>query len=358
MRVAFTLLIILNVISGRAQSESLVSIIRIEDNVKVRDTDIIKEIVIKRKLLKKSKNDLIKQAIDSTRHYNANCFHITYYDESESTNMEGWSLKWPPYLKGYIYKLDSVENIALYDRLNKAQYQRDSIVINRKTTKSFELELGGQVSNFELKNNSGYIRSEGLENGGYVNFYFHLNYVKTINTKRNLNARLGIGLAREYLYFNPLVSLKEAGVSELDSITIAEIGNWEYQFLVPLSITYELPNIIKIGYGIRFYAGIENRFRIYRSGLDNVMVENYNVETNEGPIYSDMEFSKKINEKYSTHIKSFSVQANFGIALLTPKMISGGIRINRIILPPFNNNQKLSTHFGMTVFINAPLFNL
>ena len=65
----------------------------------------VKEIRVRRNLIKKTKKSLLQQCMDSTRHFGGNCFKVTYYDDNESviiTKGQGF----PDYIRGEIYALN------------------------------------------------------------------------------------------------------------------------------------------------------------------------------------------------------------------------------------------------------------
>ena len=79
-------------------------VIGTDEMVNLADSNFIREIIIKRKVRRKSYKQLVQQAIDSTSQYNGNCFQVTYFNKSPSTHIAG--LKWPDYLRGKIYKIN------------------------------------------------------------------------------------------------------------------------------------------------------------------------------------------------------------------------------------------------------------
>lgn len=192
---------------------------------------------------------------------------------------------------------------------------------------------------------------------GNLSFFLHFTHVKKSKTK-GLSYRYGLGLSREYLGIYPLLTLKDANISEIDSVIIGEVNNWEYQLLLPISISYEFPNLFKQGYGLRLTAGIENRLRVHRIATESYLVSNYSFEDNLGDFFEDEKLTNLVNEKYSNFIRPYAMQANIGLEFLPPELISGGFKFINLIIHPFGKGQKLSRQFGVMVYINIPLFNL
>lgn len=335
------------------QSNSNIVVISIGDDITIPDSDLIKEIHIQRKLINKSLATLTEQALDSTIFYGGNCLQVTYYDTRGRTNITNGY--YPDYFRANIFKIDSAKLSEIKRITQNNQKVKDSLILNRETSKDFEILVGLQLSSYYLKNNAGFIEKGGQ--GGYGNCFFYFNRVINSKLDDKLNIRLGVGAAREYLFFYPLVTLKETNIANTDSIRIGLVKNWEYQFLVPVSISYEFPNLIKKGYGLNFTLGIENRFRIHRIRTTSQLVANYNFEENHGENYEDKHLTQKANDLYSNFINPFSIQINAGIGLMTPELDSGGIRLTNMIVPSFGNGQKMNNQFGLMFFVNIPLFD-
>ncbi|MDF1698761.1 MAG: hypothetical protein P1U56_23105 [Saprospiraceae bacterium] len=342
------------VLNGQINADII--LIPLEDKITIPDSNFTKEIHIKRGVFKKSRTKLIEQAIDSTKWYDGNCLKITYYDDRENTTITKGEI--PDYLSAKIYKLDEDKKEEYRKGIERNQLRRDSVLIHRKTSKDFEIVFGVHYSKFNMKNNEGFIVEGKGDFEGYFNLFFHLNRVFVSSRNDHLHYRIGIGAAREYLSFYPLVTLENAGISNLESIRIGEVGNWEYQVLVPMSISYELPNLIKKGFGLRFFLGMEHRFRIHQVKTQSLLVANYSFEKNRGDVYENEPITQKVNELYANFINPYSLQVNFGIGLLPPEIGSGGIKLTHLAVPSFGKGQKINSQFGLMVYLEMPLFNL
>lgn len=335
--------------------QSDVVVISLEDDISVPDSNFIQEISIKRKFFKKSYSKLIAQAVDSASTYEGNCLKITYHDKSESTSIK--QKEYPDYLRANIYNIDNTLKTEIEGVIEDNQIESDSLLRSRKTSKDFEISLGMQYASFHLENNEGFNIDEkgGLE--GYFNFFFDFNRVFKFKNDPKLNFRIGIGAARENLIFSPLVTLEEAGISNTDSIRVAEVENWEYQLLFPISISYEFPNLIKSGFGIRIILGVENRYRMFRARTENVLIANYSLGDDSGVVYENEQLSNKTNDHFSGFITPYSMQVNIGIGLLNHELGSGGIRFTNLLIPSFGEGQKIKEQFGLMVYIDIPLFD-
>lgn len=349
----FYVLILTNLTFGQSRLD--VVGIDIEDRLTLPDSCFIKEIVIKRKLISKNLEQLKNQATDSTLQYQGNCYIITYYDNRDTLYLKKG--KFPDYLRANIYKVNPIQLNELSRIVKINSKTRDSLILNRKTNKDFEFVGGFQIAKFNLKSKSGYISNNVGATGSSLSIFVQLNKVVKSKINSNLYYRYGVGASREYLGFYPLVTLREAQISDIDSIRIGEIANWEYQIHFPVSISYEFPNIIKKGFGLKLYFGLENRFRFYRVNTDNQMVANYNFTDNFGLTYKNEEISQIVNKKYSEFIRPYSLQLNFGIGIVPPELGSGGIKFTNIIIPTFGNGQKINQQLGVTFFVEIPIFN-
>ena len=43
--------------------------------------------------------------------------------------------------------------------------------------------------------------------------------------------------------------------------------------------------------------------------------------------------------------------------IISPVLISAGIKVNRLVAHPFGINQNFNSQLGFTLFLNVPLFN-
>jgi hypothetical protein len=338
-----------------AQSNLEVLVINLEDSIAIPDSNFIQEIRIKRKLLKRTLPQLKEQVADSARLYKGNCLQITYHDKSKTTTIE--NRQFPDYIRAKIYAIDMAEKIRLTKIVEQNEIRRDSLIRHRPTSKDFEISLGFQTSQFTLKDNPGFILRNNSPYNGSLNFFFHLNRVFKPQKNKQLNYRIGVGAAREYLGFYSLVTLEEAGIANTDTIRIGEVENWEYQLLIPLSISYEFPNLIKKGSGVRFFLGFENRIRLHRIATEATLVTNYDFQANIGDYHEDEILMQKTNDLFSNFINPYSLQINLGIGFLQPELGSAGIKVTNMLIPSFGNGQKFTRQVGFLFFLELPLFN-
>ncbi len=66
-----------------AQNKSDILLVDSKYNISISADKFVKEISVKRGLIKKTKKALLQQCIDSTKYYKGNCFKITYFNDNE-----------------------------------------------------------------------------------------------------------------------------------------------------------------------------------------------------------------------------------------------------------------------------------
>jgi len=112
------------------EKDKKVHIINFENDVELYNSELIKEIRIKKKFRKKTYQRLIDQVVDSTKIYGGDCIKITYYDDSDNVQMES-KFKWPNHLVAEIYNLNPQYKNTIISEINRIKAERDSIFENR-----------------------------------------------------------------------------------------------------------------------------------------------------------------------------------------------------------------------------------
>lgn len=135
-----------------AQNKSDILIIDSKYDISVSVDRFVKEVSVPRGLIKKTKNGLLQQCIDSTKYYGGNCFKVTYYDDNDFVVINGNT---PDYIRGKIYTLDESEihkikaNIENYKPSKADSYQVNSSKNNNDSLKvkyeaNFVFQYGGE----------------------------------------------------------------------------------------------------------------------------------------------------------------------------------------------------------------------
>lgn len=343
-----------NYLDGQIDTD--VVVIDLEDDTTPPESKFIKEIRIKRKFLIKTLGQLRAQAVDSAKIYRGNCLKITHFDNNESLVIKKG---YPDYLRARIYHIENYEQKhRIKDTVKRNKYIRDSLLINRKTTADYQLILGYQDSGFNLKKNRGYNLGDPEDWALYGSFFFHINRVFESKKVKRLKYHVGIGGAKNYLGIYPLVSLKETGIVDVDSVKVGKVGYWDYSLLVPISLSYELPNIYKKGFGVRFFVGVENSITLYRSKTESILTTNFDPEKNIGDLYEDENLNKKVNDYFSELVGPYSLRLNAGIGLIKKERGSGGVKYTHMYISPFKKGQKINKQYGFLIFLEIPLFDI
>lgn len=333
-----------NCLDGQVDTD--VVVIDLEDDTMPPESKFIKEVRIKRKFLIKTLGQLRAQAVDSAKIYRGNCLKITHFDENKS-------------LRARIYHIRNYEQKhRIKDRVKRNKNIRDSLLINRKTTSDYQLILGFQYSGFNLKKNPGYNLGDPEDWALYGSFFFHLYRVFESKKVKRLKYHVGIGGAKNYFGIYPLVTLKETGIADIDSIQVGEVGYWDYPLLVPISLSYELPNIYKKGFGVRFFVGVENSITLYRSKTESILTTNFDSDKNIGDLYKDENLNKKVDDYFSEFVGPYSLQLNAGIGFIDKERGSVGVKYTHMYISPFKKGQKINKQYGFLIFLEIPLFDI
>lgn len=225
------------------------------------------------------------------------------------------------------------------------------------------LDMGFNVNTYEIKSKSGFSNNSDAEE---ISVFINLLGRKKISEKISCDS--GFGISREILGFNPLIKVSEVKGLEnsgLDTLTIAKIGNWDWQFQLPLSFSYKLydqinvlPPLIIIP-GVRITTGITNRITFDRINTDNIIINNY-YETNGNSFeYFDENLNRKISDYYSKKIKSYNLMMDLGLEFFYKMKMAGflgGIKYNRFLLSPLDcfikNKFSMTGYIGICYEIN------
>ncbi len=108
-----------------AQNSTDILIIDSKYDISISNEKFVKEIHIKRGLIKKNKYVLNKQCVDSTRFYNGNCFKITYYNENDFVTLKKGKIT-NDYIVGKIYSLNENEIQKIRSEIENYQYLKSN----------------------------------------------------------------------------------------------------------------------------------------------------------------------------------------------------------------------------------------
>ena len=326
------------------------------DKVAPQNGKVIKDISVKR-TENRTFVQLMRQVRDSTKTYGGNCFLITAYDTSKAATLDIRTFKPFDYMQGRIFLIDDDEKLVLQKAIIENHRIRDSLKVNY-TSKDFELAVGLNFMPFDLKQNEGFISEHEGNFEAFVDLSVAINRTWKHPRNRNANVKLGLGLSRTYLGFYPLITLKEANIADIDTVRVGEIGNWEYQLMIPMSISIVEPNLIEDGTGIKLIMGVEYRHRIYHINTDNILTENYDFAQNIGTVVEDKLLTKLTNEHYNQLISPYSLIGHVGLGVTIHEGVGFGVQYSRFIIPPFASGQELDKNFGVNFFIEMQLFNM
>ena len=332
------------------QNQKGVLVIGLQDSIILSDSLFIKDISIKKKFLKKTYKDLVKQATDSTIMYCGNTFKVLYHSEDHSTSISKG--KFPDYLRGKIYKMSPYDVPKLIRKVQQDKQTADSLIQNREVIKDIALNFGFSITNFQLAENDKYFSNQVKNNLGFLNLFLTVNYV--LKLSKQLYYRVGLGCAAEATSLFPIINITKTGLSKDTSLYVGEIASSQYLALMPLEISYDY--ILPQGFRLTISAGLENQYRIVQGKKTATIFNNLN--NNSGPIVSDPTLKEAVSNYYADFIKPFSLQYNMGLGMLTPENVSLGIKWHYFLSPVFNHNQHTTKKSGTTIFVNVPLFNI
>jgi len=120
-----------------AQNKSDILVIDSEYDISVPADRMVKEVAIQRGIIKSTKRELLKQCIDSTKHYGGNCFKVTFYDDNEFVTLKGQN---SDYLRGEIYALNESEIHRIQSNIEKYQPSKADTSQNNSSKKNSSLK--------------------------------------------------------------------------------------------------------------------------------------------------------------------------------------------------------------------------
>ncbi len=133
MQSKYAIILILFIVTinlyGQVKDEN-VHVVNYYDSTNLYNSELLKEIRIKKNLLKKTYETLVDQAIDSAILYGGNCIQITYYDGSDALKLEQ-DFRWSNYMIANIYRLNSKYSDTIISEIERLKAKRDSIFENR-----------------------------------------------------------------------------------------------------------------------------------------------------------------------------------------------------------------------------------
>lgn len=218
------------------------------------------------------------------------------------------------------------------------------------------MDFGFNVNTYDIKNKVGFSNTISSEE---ISMFINVNARKYVTERFSYS--VGIGINKEYIDFNPLINVGETNrneISNFDTLTIAEVGNWDWQFQLPITISLELfdqidifPPIFIVP-GMRLTTGLTNRITFNRINTDNIIISNFNEEMGYGYEYYDEKLNNDISKYYSEQIKHYRLMMNVGIEFFFEYNtigFLGGVRYNRYILSPIDG--AIKNKFSMIGYI-------
>lgn len=179
--------------------------------------------------------------------------------------------------------------------------------------------VGLSVQDYTITEKPGFIKQADGSDGP---LHISVSGRKFISSNPKFSYRYGIGFAREYLGFFPLMKVSDINgfsKSGYDTLTVAEVSNRDWQFMVPVDISYELfkqtdiyPPLIVLP-GMRLRAGIENRFTFKRINTDVIIVKNYIEQEEYAYTVDDKDLNESLSSFYSDNITRYRLMADAGI---------------------------------------------
>jgi len=224
--------------------------------------------------------------------------------------------------------------------------------------------LGFTVNTYDIKNTQGFSNATHIEE-----ISLFISTLGKKNFSKKLSFDYGFGINREYLGFNPFIKISDINSLEtqnLDTLTIAEVGNWDWQFLLPLGISYKLfeqkdifaPLIILPG--MRLNAGIQNRITFNRINTDIVIIRNFDGEYGYYLVHDDESLNNHVSDYYSDKIKRYKLMMYFGLEFFYKYGaigFLGGVKYNRYILSPIDfeikNKGSMTGYIGLYYEFNS-----
>ncbi|MCU7693209.1 hypothetical protein ACFSPU_08885 [Haoranjiania flava] len=224
--------------------------------------------------------------------------------------------------------------------------------------------VGLSVQSYTISEKTGFIkRAEGRDGA------FHISILgrRFISSNPKFSYRYGIGFAREQLAFFPLMKVSDInGFASpgYDTLTVAEVGNWDWQFIAPADISYELfkqtdiyPPLIVLP-GMRLRAGIENRFSFHRINTDVVIVKNYDEEKDYAYTIDNKDLRERLGSFYSDNITRYRLMADAGAEFFFYYVKIGavaGAQYKMHLLSPVNSKIRRPSSFGAYIGISYRL---
>lgn len=223
-------------------------------------------------------------------------------------------------------------------------------------------EIGGRlgfgISNYNIKEKIGLSKQTKASE---VSLNFLLFNRNTFKKNDKFAWSYGLGVVREYLDFEPMIKFKEIPALKdfnLDTLLISEVANWEWQFSIPIDLSFKLfeqtdviPNFFVIP-GMRINVGIENRFTFNRINTDNFVLSYYDNYLNEGYEYYEETVNKQVSKYYSDNIPRYKLLMNAGIEFFSESDIFtaiGGLKFNYYLTSPINCS--INKQFSMSAYI-------
>lgn len=224
--------------------------------------------------------------------------------------------------------------------------------------------LGFSVNAYATKKEQGFSTTANVEE-----FALFVNVLGKKNFSKRVSFDYGFGFNREYLGLNPLIKVSDIiGLEgqDLDALMIAEVANWDWQFLFPLGISYKLfdqinilPPLIILP-GMKLNAGIQNRVTFNRINTDNIIISNYDEMLVSGYEYYNKVLNKHVSDYYSDMFKYYKLTMYLGLEFLYKygaAGLLGGIKFNGYVLSPLNckikNKGSLTGYIGLYYELNS-----
>ncbi|MDO5650472.1 MAG: hypothetical protein Q4G11_07695, partial [Gallicola sp.] len=203
--------------------------------------------------------------------------------------------------------------------------------------------VGFSINEYTVEKMPGFTeRTDGMDGQTYVAVLGR----KFIKSNPKFSYRLGAGVARSFLSLYPIIRLNQLEGFNLpgyDTLTVGEVANWDWQFIVPADFAYELfkqkdifPPFFVLP-GMRLRAGIENRFTFNRINTDNIIVRDYNEKEGYGYLIEDNQLRERVSNYYSDYIKRYNLSADAGAEFFFYYVKIGGvlgIRYKQYLLSP------------------------
>jgi len=218
------------------------------------------------------------------------------------------------------------------------------------------LSFGSYLNMYDIEDKKGFSNATNSEE---VSLFVDVSGKKYVNDRVAYD--VGLGVSREYLGFNPFINLTEVNSyksSNFDTLTIAEVGNWDWQLRFRIGVSLDLfdqidvlPPFITIP-GMRLTAGLTNKITFNRINTDNIIIGSYDAVNRSGYEYYNESLNNSVSDYYSEHISYYKLMMNLGVEffqIIGTMETLFGIKYTRHLISPVASDIK--NKFAATIYI-------